>query len=128
MYLNSRWLSAILPLTLSALSCTLSAHWSDFGRGVVNGRATESRKIDRSTQRKIDRESRVALKIGRALDVSGTDFYSVEQSIRAWVKANGCAEKPKTEELPDKAEDGTTVTRKTHGRGKEGSEVVLITV
>lgn len=39
--------------------------------------------------------------------LSGTNFYSVEHSIRAWMKANGCKEEPTTEELPDKAKDGT---------------------
>jgi polyhydroxybutyrate depolymerase len=60
--------------------------------------------------------------------LSGTDFYSVEYSIRAWVKANGCKEEPVTEELPDTAQDGTTVTRKTYGGGKEGAEVVLVVI
>lgn len=31
-------------------------------------------------------------------------------------------------ELPDKEEDGTTVTRKTYGGGKDGAEVVLIVI
>jgi polyhydroxybutyrate depolymerase len=62
------------------------------------------------------------------LDVSGTDFYSVEHSIRAWVKANGCHEKPAIEKLPDKEEDGTRVIRKIYGGGKEGAEVVLIVI
>jgi polyhydroxybutyrate depolymerase len=60
--------------------------------------------------------------------LSGTDFYSVEHSIRAWVKANGCKEGPTTEELPDKAKDGTTVTKKTYGGGKDGAEVVLVVI
>jgi polyhydroxybutyrate depolymerase len=60
--------------------------------------------------------------------LSGTEFYSVNHSIRAWVKANGCKEVPATEELPDKAKDGTKVTRKTYGRGKDGAEVVLVVI
>jgi len=60
--------------------------------------------------------------------LTGTDFYSVEHSIRAWVKANGCKDEPAIVELPDKAKDGTRVTRKTYGSGKEGSEVVLIVI
>ena len=55
-------------------------------------------------------------------------FLSVEDSIRAWVKANGCKEDPTTDELPDKAKDGTKVTRKTYGSGKDGSEVVLVII
>jgi polyhydroxybutyrate depolymerase len=62
------------------------------------------------------------------LDVSGTDFYSVEHSIRAWVKANGCNEKPTIQKLPDKEEDGTRVVRKTYGDGKQGTEVVLVVI
>ncbi|MGF1578310.1 MAG: PHB depolymerase family esterase [Gemmataceae bacterium] len=55
-------------------------------------------------------------------------FYSVDHSIQNWVKANGCDEKPKVVALPDKAKDGLTVTKKSWGNGKEGSEVVLIEI
>ncbi|HEV3261867.1 MAG TPA: PHB depolymerase family esterase [Gemmataceae bacterium] len=58
----------------------------------------------------------------------GTNFYSVERTIRAWVKANGCQEEPIVEELPDTAKDGTKVTRKTYGSGKDGAEVVLVVI
>jgi polyhydroxybutyrate depolymerase len=60
--------------------------------------------------------------------LSGTDFYSVDHSIRAWVKANGCNDEPVTAELPDRAKDGTKVTRKTYGGGKDGAEVVLFVI
>ena len=60
--------------------------------------------------------------------LSGTDFYSVDHSIRAWAKANGCNEEPTLEELPDRAKDGTSVTRKTYGGGKDGAEVVLVVI
>jgi polyhydroxybutyrate depolymerase len=63
-----------------------------------------------------------------ARSISGTDFYSVDHSIRAWVKANGCPERPATVQLPDHAKDGTTVTRKTYGPGKDGAEVVLVVI
>jgi len=56
------------------------------------------------------------------------DFYSVDHSIRAWVKTNGCAQEPKVERLPDTADDGMRSTRKTWSGGKEGSEVVLIEI
>jgi polyhydroxybutyrate depolymerase len=62
------------------------------------------------------------------LDPSGTVFYSVEHSIRAWVKADGCNAEPMKDALPDKADDGTKVTRKTYGGGKDGAEVVLILI
>jgi len=32
------------------------------------------------------------------------------------------------EDLPDKADDGTKVRKKTHGPGKEGAEVVLVEI
>jgi polyhydroxybutyrate depolymerase len=60
--------------------------------------------------------------------LTGTNFYSVEHSIRAWVKANGCKEEPVIEELPEKAKDGTKVTLKTYGGGKDGAEVVLVVI
>ena len=63
-----------------------------------------------------------------AKSLSGTDFYSVEHSIRAWVKANGCKEEPATEQLPEKVADGTKVVRITYGGGKDGAEVVLVVI
>ena len=62
---------------------------------------------------------------GLGTGLSGTNFYSVEHSIRAWVKANGCPETPEITELPDKVDDGTKVTRQSYGPGKNKSEVVL---
>lgn len=62
------------------------------------------------------------------IDPSGTDFVSVEHSIRAWVKADECVEQPTTIELPNRVDDGTKATRTTYRGGKEGSEVVLITI
>lgn len=57
-----------------------------------------------------------------------TEFRSVEHTLQTWIKANGCAESPNVEALPDKADDGMTVTRKTWSGGKDGSEVVLIEI
>jgi polyhydroxybutyrate depolymerase len=65
---------------------------------------------------------------GKGVGVSGTDFFSVEHSIQAWIKANGCQQEPVVEKLPDKVGDGTTTTRKTYGSGKNGSEVVLVVI
>ena len=65
---------------------------------------------------------------GKGKGPSGTDFYSVEHSIRAWVEANGCEKEPVVTKFPDKAKDGTTITRKTYGSGKDGSEVVLVVI
>jgi polyhydroxybutyrate depolymerase len=55
-------------------------------------------------------------------------FKSVEDSIQAWVKIDGCEEKPETTDFPDKANDGTTVQRKLYGQGKDGAEVVLVVI
>jgi polyhydroxybutyrate depolymerase len=60
--------------------------------------------------------------------ISGTDFYSVDHSIKAWVRANGCPEEPVVIKLPDTVEDGMTVTKKSYGPGKGGAEVVLIEI
>lgn len=56
------------------------------------------------------------------------EFFSVDYSIRNWVKVNGCVPEPVVVQLPDKAEDGMRATRKTWAGGKEGSEVVLIEI
>jgi polyhydroxybutyrate depolymerase len=63
-----------------------------------------------------------------AKSLSGTDFISVEHSIRAWIKADGCPEVPSVAKLPDTAHDGTSVTRKTYGPGRVGAEVVLFVI
>jgi polyhydroxybutyrate depolymerase len=60
--------------------------------------------------------------------LASINFYSVDHSIRAWVKANGCPEKPVVTDLPDKADDGMTVRRKTYGPGRDGAEVVLVEI
>jgi polyhydroxybutyrate depolymerase len=60
--------------------------------------------------------------------LSGTDFYSVEHSIKAWVRANDCKEEPAVEELPDRTKYGTRVVRKTYGGGRDGAEVVLVVI
>ena len=56
------------------------------------------------------------------------EFNSVEHSINNWVKANGCDTTPKVEVLPDKADDGMRVTRKSWSDGKNGSEVILVEI
>lgn len=65
---------------------------------------------------------------GKGKGVSGTDFYSVEHSIQAWIKADGCDPEPVITKLPDTAKDGTAVIRKTYSSGKGGAEVVLIAI
>lgn len=57
-----------------------------------------------------------------------TNFYSVEHSLNAWIKANGCDLQPVVTELPDKTDDGTHVTRKVWPNGRDGSEVILLEI
>jgi polyhydroxybutyrate depolymerase len=52
-------------------------------------------------------------------------FNSVDDSIRTWVKLNGCPPSPTVIDLPDRADDGTTVRRERYGPGKGDSEVIL---
>ena len=63
-----------------------------------------------------------------AKSLSQTEFYSVDHSVKAWIKANGCKNGPKTVEIPDKAKDGTKATITTYGGGKDGAEVVLVAI
>ena len=44
------------------------------------------------------------------------------------MKINGCPDKPAEEKLPNSVEDGTSITKKTYGPGKDGAEVVLVTI
>jgi polyhydroxybutyrate depolymerase len=65
---------------------------------------------------------------GKGRVPAATVFYSVEHSIQAWVKANGCKKEPIINKLPDTVGDGTTIIRKTYGEGRDGSEVVLVAI
>jgi polyhydroxybutyrate depolymerase len=56
------------------------------------------------------------------------DFQSVEETIRIWVKIDGCPRKPNSVDLPVTRDDGTTVQRNVYGPGKEGAEVVLFVI
>ncbi len=55
-------------------------------------------------------------------------FKSVPQTIQIWTKINGCRTEPIVEDLPDRFEDGTNVTKKTFSAGAGGAEVVLIEI
>lgn len=55
-------------------------------------------------------------------------FLSVDQTMRAWVKANECPETPVIERLDALADNGTTVRRESYRAGKEGAEVVLYVI
>jgi polyhydroxybutyrate depolymerase len=58
---------------------------------------------------------------------SGTNFRSVDHSIRTWVEVNGCDPKPITDVLSNGG-DELRVTRTTYGAGKDCSEVVLVAI
>ena len=55
-------------------------------------------------------------------------FQSVEETIRTWVKIDGCPTKPKTTKLPHTADDGTTVERRSYVPGRDGAEVILYVI
>jgi polyhydroxybutyrate depolymerase len=59
---------------------------------------------------------------------SQTDFHSVDYTIRAWAVANGCPAEPLVEPLPERAVDGTRVTRYVYGPGRDDSEVVFYSI
>jgi polyhydroxybutyrate depolymerase len=75
-----------------------------------------------------DADEFAPFKGGKGRGISGTEFYSVEHSIAAWVKADGCGTTPTTTRLPDRQDDGTTVKEVRYDSGKEGSEVVLVVI
>src|SRR5262249_49623083 len=55
-------------------------------------------------------------------------FHTLDDTIKTWVKANGCEEKPEVAALPNRAEDKLPVSRKIYNKGKNGAEVVLYIV
>jgi len=65
---------------------------------------------------------------GRGRGPSGTHFFSVDHSINAWVDANECKRPPLVRQLPDRVNDGTTVTQVRFAPGRDGAEVVLVII
>ena len=55
-------------------------------------------------------------------------FKSVGDTVRIWATVNGCPEEPIIEDMPDNADDGTTVIRRRYGPGREDTEVVLYAI
>jgi polyhydroxybutyrate depolymerase len=55
-------------------------------------------------------------------------FNSVDDAVRAWVQADGCSAAAQVKRYPDRVRDGTTVTKSTYSGGKNGSEVVLVSI
>lgn len=71
----------------------------------------------------------------KLVGIDGTDFItkrnaslSASDLVEWWAKHNGCEMKPKTESLPDKADDGTTVTRTSYPAGKSGAPVTFYSI
>src|SRR5262245_19450092 len=60
--------------------------------------------------------------------VTQTDFFSVEHTIKAWIRATGCKEGAEISVLREKSTNELGVIRKTFAGGKDGAEVVLIIV
>jgi polyhydroxybutyrate depolymerase len=60
-------------------------------------------------------------------DKNAFKFKSVNDTILACAKANGCADKPIETEMPMK-EDKLKVTRKEYGKCKDGADVILYTI
>ena len=75
-----------------------------------------------------DADEFAPFKGGRGRGPSGTDFYSVQHSIDAWVAANECQPTPRTTPLPDRANDGTNVKEIRYDSGRDGAEVVLVVI
>lgn len=73
-------------------------------------------------------EDRLVPYEGPAETAKHLSFSSVEKSIRTWARVNGCPDRPQKTDLPDTADDGTTVTREAYGPGREGAEVILYTI
>ena len=48
--------------------------------------------------------------------------------MNIWSKVNKCNEEPVVEKLEDKADDGTTVTKKTYASKEGGAEVVIVEI
>ena len=53
---------------------------------------------------------------------------SVDDSIRSWIKINGCDAQPVVSDLLSKEGDELKVLRQQYGPGTDGAEVVLVTI
>jgi len=56
------------------------------------------------------------------------EVISIADTISGWIKRNGCANIPATENLPTIANDGTSVMRSQYSNCKNGANVVLYTI
>lgn len=58
----------------------------------------------------------------------GRDMYSHEQIIQKWVTLNDCNPTPVITQIPDNADDGTTVTKKEYANTASGLKVIDYTI
>jgi len=65
---------------------------------------------------------------GQGRGLTDTNFLSVDETVAAWRRVDGCPETPAIEVLPDADGDGQRVTRTTWGPGRDGAEVVLVSI
>lgn len=68
---------------------------------------------------------------GKDKITNGKASLSAEELVEGWAKRNGCAEKPAVDTLPDRAEDGMTVERRTYAPPddrKDGAKVIFLRV
>lgn len=56
------------------------------------------------------------------------NFKSVEDTVSAWIAIDGCPQEPRVVKVTDTAHDGTNVIKKIYGPGKQGTEVILVTI
>lgn len=59
---------------------------------------------------------------------SRTHFFSVDHTLKQWLRANGIAGQPATRDLPTSPGAELTATRTDYPPGNEGAEVALITI
>lgn len=55
-------------------------------------------------------------------------YKSVEDTMRIWTKLDGCPDTPTITPEPKTSADGTRVTKRTYGPGKDGTEVILFVI
>ena len=55
-------------------------------------------------------------------------YKSVEDTIQIWTKIDGCPDAAVVTHEPDTVGDGTRVTRRTYGPGRDGAEVILFVI
>lgn len=60
-----------------------------------------------------------------AASLVSVDYRPVEETVRVWVNANGAGTRPVVTQMPDKVEDGTTVTRYVYPSARDAQAVVV---